>query len=131
MRKLKIIHLNCRSILSQYDVFRDFVCGAEYDIVALTETWLRPDVTDSVVEIPGFSFIRHDRPTHGGGVAMYIRESIQFQVIDSTILDYLEQLWITLVIDCVSVAIGVVYRPCGSDLSSFLDFFQNIFLKYF
>jgi len=132
MNRLQLAHLNCRSLLTHFDLFRDYVCSLEHDILALTETCLRSDVADGVVNIPGYNFIRLDRPTHGGGVAMYIRDSLRFKVLDhGAILEYIEHLWISVEFDGVFAAVGVVYRPCGSLLGSFLSFFEELYPDIF
>ena len=48
-------------------------------VVAVTETWLSPDVLDSEVthNFPNYSLLRCDRESRqGGGVALYIREDL-------------------------------------------------------
>ena len=51
----------------------------ESSIMAFTETWLRPDVPDSLCEVDGFSLIRSDRSEtlgkdRGGGICVFINE---------------------------------------------------------
>ena len=49
-------------------------------ILCFTETWLKPDIPDNLIDIAGFDTVRHDRSssaTHkskGGGVMMYINK---------------------------------------------------------
>nr|CAH7743206.1 unnamed protein product [Callosobruchus chinensis] len=49
--------------------------------VAVTETWLTPNYSSSVVDIPGYIFHRLDRDGRGGGVGFYIRSSFKSQVM--------------------------------------------------
>ena len=43
------------------------------DIIAVTESWLSDEISDSVVSINGYTVIRRDRSTGiGGGVMCYI-----------------------------------------------------------
>ena len=46
------------------------------DILCVNETWLSPDISDSLIAIPGFKIFRRDRDTAGGGVLLYVREHI-------------------------------------------------------
>jgi len=48
------------------------------DVVCLVETWLCMDISDTEIYIPNYSFVRLDRNRHGGGVAMYIRNSVSY-----------------------------------------------------
>ena len=45
-------------------------------VIAITESWLGSVVEDSIVAIDGYSLIRNDRNTRGGGVALYVHESL-------------------------------------------------------
>ena len=47
----------------------------EINLSFITETWLKDTITDSVVNIPGFTIIRKDRFVNShGGICIYIRE---------------------------------------------------------
>ena len=53
-------------------------------LVAVTETWLCPDIMDSEVthNFPGYSLLRCDRQgRQGGGVALYLREDLTGDVL--------------------------------------------------
>ena len=42
----------------------------------LTETHLDDSIKDSEIALPGFCVFRNDRNRHGGGVLMYIHQSL-------------------------------------------------------
>ena len=50
------------------------------DLLALSETRLDNTFTDSAVSIDGYTLIRRDRCRSGGGVAMYVRNVIDFKI---------------------------------------------------
>ena len=53
-------------------------------LVAVTETWLTPQILDSEVchNFPGYSFLRCDREVRqGGGVGLYVREDLTADII--------------------------------------------------
>ena len=50
------------------------------DLLALSETRLDNTFTDSAVSIDGYTLIRRDRYRGGGGVAMYVRNVIDFKI---------------------------------------------------
>ena len=50
------------------------------DILALSETRLDNTFTDSAVSIEGYTLVRRDRCRSGGGVAMYIRNVIDYKI---------------------------------------------------
>ena len=70
------MHLNVQSLLPKIDIMVTELLP--YDIVVLTETWLKPHIHDDQLTLPGFSqIIRNDRTDRpGGGVAIYVKSTI-------------------------------------------------------
>ncbi|XP_011858459.1 PREDICTED: uncharacterized protein LOC105556015 [Vollenhovia emeryi] len=58
---LKVCHVNCQSLVAHLDEFRTFFMYSGYHIICLSETWLRPEVTDDFVNFDGFQLYRWDR----------------------------------------------------------------------
>ena len=56
------------------------IIGEKYDIVGLTETWATNSISDSELDIAGYSVYRRDRnnilKSKGGGVALYIKDNL-------------------------------------------------------
>ena len=70
---LSFVHLNVRSLLPKLDHLS--VELQNYDIIALTETFLDDSISNEKVHIPGFQKpIRRDRNRHGGGVVIYCKK---------------------------------------------------------
>lgn len=74
---------NVRSLRNKIEELRTLsrICYEyrESCLMAFTETWLHPDVPNSLVELEGFSLVQADRDvtsgkTRGGGVCVYIRD---------------------------------------------------------
>ena len=73
-RKLLILSINARSICNKFDSFVSLVAYYNPAIVAVTETWLRPDIPGIFVK--GYSCFRSDRPFGlGGGTLLLIQSS--------------------------------------------------------
>ena len=49
-----------------------------FDIICINETRLNNSIDNNVVKIPGYDILRRDRNRHGGGVAIYIRDSFLY-----------------------------------------------------
>lgn len=74
---MKLVHINLRSLLSKFDILQAEISECDYDIVAVSETWLSSAVSNDVVSIDGFRLLRRDRETgREGGVCFYIRMSL-------------------------------------------------------
>ena len=85
-------------------------------------------VSDSELFIQGFTLIRKDRDRNGGGVCLFIKESISFNVRDDLRENGLEAIFVELLFQrSRPLLVGVCYRP-PSD-GSFLDSFRSAISK--
>jgi hypothetical protein len=76
-RGLKVCHLNVRSLLPKIDTLRQFISKNPFDVIALSETWLKPSTNNAEIDIPNYSITRHDRSDKtGGGTAFYVRNGL-------------------------------------------------------
>jgi len=55
----------------------------DYDIVAITETWLSSNIFDSEILPTGFAIYRKDRGSRGGGVLLAVRDDITSKILPS------------------------------------------------
>ena len=67
--------------LKRADEIKNFFCTSQLDILGITETWLTPDITSSIITPSAeYKIIRHDRHNNtvrrGGGVAFLLHPSI-------------------------------------------------------
>ena len=78
----KIAHVNVRSLYPKFDEISLLLTGSSLDVLCLSETWLDETISNSQIGIPGYIIERNDRNRQGGGVMMYIRESIDYHLRD-------------------------------------------------
>ena len=67
---------NIRSICNKYNDFVLFLASENPDIICVTETWLHPDVPDSLFCPNGYNIIRQDRNGRGGGVSFFLSVTV-------------------------------------------------------
>ena len=62
---LKVLYTNVRSLTrgTEREELQLLVYNNNIDILGITETWGRPDIEDSEMDIPGFKLYRKDRAT--------------------------------------------------------------------
>ena len=79
---MTIFYTNVRSLLGKLDELRVKIMTKNYDIIALTETWLTEDIPEQLILLQGYKLIRLDRSSNqrGGGVLLYIKESFTIQL---------------------------------------------------
>nr|CAH7741509.1 unnamed protein product [Callosobruchus chinensis] len=116
---MEIAHLNIRSIIPKFNDFKNLLTSKEYLIFAISETWLSDNIKDEAIYIPGYNLIRNDRGTRGGGVAFYIHSSLSYTIITTS--SDIEQLWVSVSLENVTYAVGVVYKPPTVSHTLFTD----------
>ena len=114
-KNFKLANLNVRSLVAHFPEFCEVIRDNSFDIVCVTESWLKPEIASDLVQIQGYKLIRRDRLDRaGGGVAMYIRNEYNIEQYSLLTCDggSLENLWISIRINrTTNMLVGVVYRP--------------------
>jgi len=85
----------------------------------LTESWLDADIRLCEVSIPHYLLLRRDRTRHGGGIMLYVHESLRVVSYKSD-LD-LELLSAVLYTNSGSLWFGIYYSPPNSSLLDNLE----------
>ena len=74
----KCVCLNARSIVNKRNELNIMVEDIDPHIIGITESWATPDISDAELGMTGYVMFRKDRlRRRGGGVILYIKESIQ------------------------------------------------------
>ena len=81
-------------------------------IIGITESWANTDITDAELGLTGYVMFRRDRiGKRGGGVILYVKESIQADEIKlEREADYDESVWYKIVSGNSKLTIELVYR---------------------
>ncbi|RLU21146.1 hypothetical protein DMN91_005519 [Ooceraea biroi] len=110
--------------------------GARYHIICISELWLRPEICDDIVALPGYRLFRGDRVgRRGGGVAFYLRSSLTARVLGSSDPLYCgkpEFLIAKITAESgTRLLLAVVYRPPHCEyLAEFFDVFADMSALY-
>ena len=113
---LRLACLNINSLLKNIDQLRLIMQNMPVDILAINETKLDELVPDSEIAIAGYYHIRCDRSRFGGGVLLYVRDSIPFSERNDLVPDSLEMI-------CIEISkphnksflVSTWYRPPSMD----------------
>ena len=95
---LSIMHMNIQSILPKLDLIK---CESlAYDVLVFTESWLKPEIKNDDLLIDNFlspfRFDRCNRP--GGGVIIYVKDTLTCKRRTDLELQNLEAVWIEIVV---------------------------------
>lgn len=111
-RGLHILHLNVRSLIHKMDEIRLLFASNKVGIISFSETWLDNSINDSEIEIENYVVIRKDRNRNGGGVCVYIRSDICYNVRTDLDHAHIEAVWLDILFpNSKPLLIGALYRP--------------------
>lgn len=80
--KFLICHINAQSLIAHRDDMLNTFSNGLYDMILVTETWLKPSISSRLIELSGYKLVRNDRVhRRGGGVALYARENIPYRIV--------------------------------------------------
>ena len=109
-KTLHFLHINVRSLLPKLTDARLLVQRTNAAVLAVTETWLDESVTDSEIELNGYIVHRKDRNRKGGGVYLYIKSDIAFNLKPELSAESVYGN-MDLLPKTKPILIGVFYRP--------------------
>ena len=132
IQQFSLIHFNCRSLPSNCSKLKEIISTIDFqfDVIALSETWLKDNEHDNY-NMEGYNMFTCSRlDKTGGGVAMYINDSLEHRYLPD------KSKFIQNCAEIVSVEITMkngrktiiccVYRAPNTDLSMLCEFLTNI-----
>ena len=120
---MKIAHLYSKT--KQKVKFISDLCNLNTLFLCFCETWLKDDIFDSEIQIPGLSLIRCARKVRaGGGVCVHLRHSVGFD----TCLSYSNSVCEVLVLRLhqPSLILVLLYRPPSCSAVDFKDAIYHV-----
>ncbi|CAC5393622.1 unnamed protein product [Mytilus coruscus] len=113
--------LNVRHILSKFDELKNIITinNRYLDLFGLVETLLKPDINNEQCKVPGYKIFRKDRQSKdGGGLLVYVKDSIAVKNRSDLSIITLETLWLEVEFPkSKPFFICTVYRPPNSPQS--------------
>lgn len=114
---------NIRSIKNKFPEIQT-IPGIENspDIMAFTETWLNAE-NEQFFQIQNYNAVFNSRDNRGGGLAMYIKQNINYKIKMNKIINNIEIL--TVYLENANTAITLVYKPPNVDFQTLETVIQN------
>ena len=123
---LRIASLNVRSLYGKLDEIKLLIGTYLLDILCLNETFLDTSISDSEIDINNYCIVRKDRTRNGGGVAIYIRDSLTHTLCHGLNDTNLELNWCRISPKyCASFLLCCFYRSPSMSLCDSIDTFIN------
>jgi hypothetical protein len=86
-KQLTCMHINCRSIVANFDSLRMLIDALtfEFDVIVVTESWLLNSAAH-LYNIPGYKLFCKQRPHGlGGGICIYVKDVYNASIIPCSI----------------------------------------------
>lgn len=123
----KMALLNIVSLPKHVDEIRTSKLFQFFDLFSLNETRLDSTVSDGEIQICGYDIVRNDRTRRGGGVCIYLRSSINYQIRSDVVPDDIEAVCLEIYKpNSRPFIVTTVYRPPDSSCEFFLSFERMI-----
>ena len=129
---LSIIHFNSRSLNANFTKIEDCLhnIGHTFDVIAISESWLNDN--NVIPELQGYECCHQSRKNkNGGGVALYINNHLNFQILNklsTTIDNVLECLSVELILNkSKNIVVSCIYRQPGSPIDVCIDTMNVLF----
>ena len=125
---VKCMLTNFESINNKMDEFKITVQNCKPDIIFGTETWLKEEVDDVLIHLPGFKLYRNDTTEVRGGVIIYVKDNLTVEECDIlNEMNVKDTLWLKILCDnAPDLIVGVVYRKGDSQLEYNTNLLQQI-----
>ena len=112
MRGLKIVTFNIVSLLKHIDELQIAVAHNKIDILAINGTRLDSTISDKSIALSGYKVFRKDRNRFGGGVALYVLNSMNTNLRPDLSADSLEAISVEILKpNSKPFIITACYRP--------------------
>jgi hypothetical protein len=105
---------NVRSVSNKLDEVAHLLVEHKPEIAAFTETWLDDSTSDAAVTQSSYKVVRKDRNSHGGGLMVFLSDSLSFAQLDPTLIPSLssaEAEFLPLYIVTCNLFFILVYHP--------------------
>lgn len=124
---LRVLQWNVRGI-NDMSKFDNILLSIDHfvvpiDVIILGETWIKADNT-GLYKINGYNSIFSSRENSSGGLAVYIRDTIKYNVLENLSSGGFHHISVELKMNGEKYEIHGVYRPPSFDFNVFYEFIE-------
>lgn len=123
---LHIIYQNVRGLKTKLESWRNNTTLLQVDLIAVTETNLDSTIDDQEVLPYGWSMLRRDRGTRGGGVLLAARPGITLRRRSDMETACGEDLWASVTVNDCDYEVCVVYLKPTSTNRDYMTWFCRV-----
>lgn len=115
--EFKIAHINAQSLVdtAHFTEFHYLFNDTKFDVISVSESFLKPNIPDSSIYLPGYNSFRIDRTGRAcGGVIVYVKDNISCIELCSSPSEYTkspEYIMLELKLKDMKILLVSIYRP--------------------
>jgi hypothetical protein len=134
-KSIRLCHINVQSLYlrlgnhrRKIDEIESLLINDEkMDIICVSETWLDNTITEDMVKIQGYEYLRKDRMANrAGGAGIYITDAIPFRRALELEFPNTDLLWVEFRLGLKKILVAACYRPPGQSADE-VDLFMSNF----
>lgn len=134
-KHLKISHTNVESLVAHKSDFISCYDNGLFDIIAVSETFLKPELPSTAFQMFNYNLYRNDRlAKEGGGVALYVHKGLKCKILKQSNGKYnksIEYIFAEISNQFNKMLCSVVYRPPkAAGLNEYFAEVQNFVTTY-
>ncbi|CAH0725720.1 unnamed protein product, partial [Brenthis ino] len=127
-KSLKFFYTNAKSIVKKgkLDELQCILQSFKYQIhiVIITETWIRSEDQAKKQVLPGFThYYNYREVSRGGGVSIFIHNSLKHNLIEHHCIQENHYLWIHINKYCLDI--GAIYKNNRKNVADFLEIYST------
>ena len=129
-------YLSVNRLYNKLGDLKEALADVQFDAFGVSETWLKPDITDKEINIPGYAAIRRDpkTPNHkqGGGLVVYAKNELNAKERTYFMENKdIECIWIDINRPkSKPLIIASIYRPLDATLDTYISVFEDQLQKF-
>lgn len=133
---LLVTHLNVRSLRRKIPEVISTLSSQKFHVLSISETWLTPDLQDTIVVFENYNFYRQDRKAtphnvKGGGLAVYVSTKYQtnpekYRHLNISTPAIESQVLFITTRNRKSFVLANIYRPPAGDKDEFAEHIDKI-----
>jgi hypothetical protein len=125
---LLFLHANIRSLIPKILEVKLLLEKTKAAVLAISETWVDSSVPDGKLNIEGYNILRRNCSRHSGGVCLYIKHGLAFNLRPDLNTDGLEAIFTEILLPkSKPIIIGACYHPPNDN--QFLPQFETVLSK--